>query len=458
MRKFAQGLLALLVLALALVEVHAQDQFTSTKSRLNDVYIFSTNALAEELVSLPLLPLPTSDHRWPTSIEGRPPDGIGFGTLSGSATAGGLGPTFQPIAGATLVLRRAGDVVATTTTDAQGQFSISQVARGRYVLELGQPGVVLASIESHVTDGIESRELFFQDLRTNQFFAFKPAVRIGLADPQLDVTSDGKVDLDDLEYAEACLGVDPLQNPACAPADVNGDGIIDDQDLGLIRGNFDMFCLGVPGLYGAPVSRGGSQALIAGDFPLISNDGGLTEVTVDVDPANPRQVLFQVMSDRGTASPPPPLMGDLSFTENPDDLTSGAVNLNTGRFTGRMTLRVSGPGGNENAPMEGVFEAGQIVFAPKGFNLYNAFVTGTLPPDFPVFAGAPYSMSKCQSNKPDVSCQKETVTVIKHPECALGFQCVTDGAACVLNGRQGLTCTTVFKGNPQLLTCDCVCK
>ncbi len=217
--------------------------------------------------------------------------------------------------------------------------------------------------------------------------------------------------------------------------------------------------MGVPGLYGAPVSRGGSQALIAGDFPLISNDGGLTEVTVDVDPTNPRQVQLQVMSDRGTASPPPPLMGDLSFSEDSVDPTTASVSLDTGRFTtGRMTLRVSGPGGMENAFVEGNIVAGQIVFGPQGFNLYHAFVTGNLPPDFPVFAGAPYSMIKCQSNKANVGCQKETVTVIKHPECSVGFQCVTDGDPCVLNGRQGLTCQTDFKFPGAPAECDCFCR
>lgn len=378
---------------------------------------------------------------------------LAVGTLQGAASQA-VGDNVTPISAAAVTLSQGSIVVATTTTDDGGAYSFANLTPGTYQVQMVAQGLN-AAIEADVTDGVQTTVSFFRDGQRNELFAFKPAVAISPTSPQVDVNGDGIVNGKDLKIVTDCLGVDPLLDPTCRFADVDGDGVVDATDVALVIANFERNALTVPAEYTAITSLGGSQALIGGDLPVLSNDGGATTLAVDVDPANPRQASFTVEIDRGTAfSPFPPM--PLSFTENALDPTTGVVNLDTGQLTGKVTLQISGLFGADKVPITGDVTAGQLVFAPNGFMRYYSFARGTLPLSFPVIGGLAFSLSESNDKKKDVDCPQ--VPLATHPECNRGTECAVPAVEgvmkCAKNGFCGLCRTKATP--PDICACACI--
>jgi hypothetical protein len=359
--------------------------------------------------------------------------GCTFGAILGVATEA-VNDHLTGIAGAAIMLLSGEIEVASTTTDGDGKYSLRDVPPGSYRLRLFLAEGVDAAIDADVTDGITTTVNFFHDPRTSRFVAFKPGVAIADTDPQLDVDGNGVVNLADLAVVKQCLGLSP-DHPGCGFADVNNDGSIDDEDIQLIKADFERNIVHVPHLYGFVVSQGCAEANIefSDGIRVVSHDGGLTELMVTADRENRRRIRAQVVSDRGSASAPFPL-GDIRFSENSDNPSTATIDLDSGRLiAGRLTLLISGEG-FENASVEGDIRLGQLLFTRDGFSGYYTFTRGTLSPGFPSqLALTSFSLTEGCGGKTTVACPATA-------ECGVNFE----GKACVLGSGQG-ACTTVLR-------------
>lgn len=379
-----------------------------------------------------------------------------------------------------------------TTLSANGDYSFPGLAPGEYQLVAHAPDGKVAESAIPVASGVETRAhvaivarkeagvfIYFAAMGVQQGVTHNP-----------DVNVDGFVDTADVDAVKAGIGTAADRSRL----DVDRDGDIDEADVAQVLAGFGKAIVNIGTKYQAQVTPGGSVAVIGDGLAHVRSEsgsstglvewalaqpptaaaersGGRRQLRTELTPApaiDTSRVRFTITEDVGVASSEE--AGLFGFSHDPGDPTRLVVELATGRVkSGRIGLTLSGGIFAKPVNIAGDVGDGIIAFAPGGFALYHVVgVQGTLPEDFPGFAGEAFVMGKCEPAKADKRCQTRRATAndtCKWPapfggtaRC-LGFGdevCRTENADCVLSGscnKCKTECTLTGGG----VLCGCWC-
>lgn len=398
------------------------------------------------LCGVPLHAAPPSDVQ---PIEPTPFGGTITGVVLGTVANDGSRTVIVGRPGLALRLANGlGGTIATTTSDSSGAFALSMLDGGSYVLHASDTEGNSASVPIDVLPGVTVRRNFVSDARRgNALDPSYAAILVGHGEPNPDVNGNDVVDLEDLQIVEGNVGA-PADD---ATGDLDSNGVIDNQDVQIVRAAFGRSILRTPGMYSAMVSTGGSTGSLGG-LVAVTSTVGHTSGTLSHTPT-PGVARFTVSEDQGTATAS--VLGDFAFFENPDDPSYLDFQLDTGLVVGgRMTLRVEGGVFEGPYYVEAVMPDGVVTLAPGGFSRYRVpNVEGTLEA-LPVLGTVALAMDKGDDKKADKACETKRMPRGSAICDKGGTACKTSGAACAKNGNCGtchdVTVTRYSPSNPNL--------